>query len=663
MQKRILSLSCLAVITCTAALTGRAQVPIQANELAEIVITSSNPFQSKDVSAPTQRLGEDALLLRQAGSLGETLSGLTGVSSSYFGSTASRPVIRGLDGDRIRIMSNGAAASDASSLSFDHAVAESPLATESIEIVRGPAALQYGGSAVGGVVNMLDNRIAKRAQFDEGGGHLGRIQTSYATGSQARSGAVLLEAGTDKFVLHVDAFDSKNSEVRVPLGSQKKLANTQAEALGGALGGTMFFDRGYLGASIQNTKQSYGSPAEADVTLKMNSTRLRLEGEYLGTSGHIVQHDYQHQEFEAGASGTTFKSKGVDAKLETQLQTLKLGAGSVETLIGVASEQIDFVANGLEAFVPTSQTKTGALYLLQKLQAPWGKLIGAIRREQAHVDSLGLSGNPAFAPTQRSLAATSYALGSVYKADHLIKGLSVTADAARSGRIPKDYELYADGEHVATKAFERGNANLATEKSTHLELGLKWTGASKADKASLNVFRTRFDNYIYLQDTGTTNLTSGNPVYQFTAVPAMFQGWEWTGGKRLTNALAIEARISQISAVQTLTHEALPRIAPQRIGMDLISKQGAWQWRGGFDHSAAQNQVPTGQLTTQSYTLWNASATFEQKRSFGRMLWFAKLDNATNSLAFPATSILTQTAAGRVPLPGRSLRLGLQVGF
>jgi iron complex outermembrane receptor protein len=663
MQKRIPALSSLVLVACTAVQVGHAQVPIQANELPEVVITSSKPFQSKDLSTPTQRLGEDALLLRQAGSLGETLSGLTGVSSSYFGSTASRPVIRGLDGDRVRIMSNGAVASDASSLSFDHAVAESPLATESIEIVRGPAALQYGGSAIGGVVNMLDNRIAKRAQFDEGGGQLGRIQTSYATGSQARAGAALLEAGTDKFALHVDAFDSKSGEVRVPLSTTSKLANTQAQALGGAVGGSLLFDHGYLGASIQNTKQNYGSPAEADVTLKMNSTRLRLEGEYLGVSGHIVQHDYQHQEFEAGALGTTFKSKGVDAKLQARLQAFKLGAGSVDTMIGVACEHIDFVADGLEAFVPTTQTKTSALYVLQEIQAPWGKLSGGIRREQAHVDSLGLSSNLAFAPTQRSLAATSYALGSVFKLGSAVKGLSATADAARSGRIPKDYELYADGEHVATKAYERGNANLETEKSTHLELGLKWTGEHKADKFSLSVFRTRFDNYIYLQDTGTTNLISGNPIYQFTAVPAKFQGWEWTGGKRLTTALAAEARISQISAVQTLTHEALPRIAPQRIGMDFISKQGAWQWRGGFDHNAAQNQIPAGQLATGSYTLWNASATFEQKRSFGRVLWFAKLDNATNSLAFPATSILTQTAAGRVPLPGRSLRLGLQVGF
>jgi iron complex outermembrane recepter protein len=127
--------------------------------------------------------------------------------------------------------------------------------------------------------------------------------------------------------------------------------------------------------------------------------------------------------------------------------------------------------------------------------------------------------------------------------------------------------------------------------------------------------------------------------------------------------LDVEARISQVSAVQTQTGEALPRIAPRRIGADLIGKANAWTWRLGADYSAAQNSVPTGQLSSGSYTLWNASLTYQQKSSLGRALWFAKLDNATNQLAHPATSILTQTAPGRVPLPGRSVRVGMQLSF
>src|SRR5687768_15055255 len=123
------------------------------------VVVTGNPLGSPEIAAPTSVLAGDALTLRRASSLGETLNGLPGVSSSYFGPNASRPSIRGQDGDRIRILQNGGAAPDASALSYDHAVPVDALVTERIEVLRGPSALQYGGSAVGGVVNVIDNRI------------------------------------------------------------------------------------------------------------------------------------------------------------------------------------------------------------------------------------------------------------------------------------------------------------------------------------------------------------------------------------------------------------------------------------------------------------------------------------------------------------------------
>ena len=680
------------LVACAVHSVCQAQSPSQAatTDTPEVVVTSSNPFQSKEISTPVQRLSGDALLLRQAGSLGETLSGMAGVDSTYFGSAASRPVIRGLDGDRIRILNNGAAAADVSGLSFDHAVADSPLAAEGVEIVRGPAALMYGGAAVGGVVNLLDNRIAKTAQFDDKGGKLGKVQLGLGTGNKERLDAALLETGTDKYALHVDLFSRQSGETQVPralgctqggaLRTQNKICNSQADAQGAALGGSLLFDHGYLGASMQNTRQHYGSPAEDEVTLKMNSARFKVEGEQrnlnaLGgwvqaVSGHVVNHNYQHQEFDAGALGTTFKSKGQEAKVQTRLRGVTLGQGRLDTALGLVHERTDFAADGQEAYVPNTQTRTKSLYAVQELASRWGKLSAGVRRDQAHVDSLGLGGSAVFTPAQRSLSANSYSLGGVLQLESVAKGMSVTADWARTGRIPKDYELYADGEHVATGVYERGNANLTVERATHTELGLRWRGDRATDKASLNVYRTRYDNYIYLQTTGAIDPGSGKDIYAATAVAAQFSGWEWTGGKRLMTASAaqaqsldVEARLSQVTAVQSATGEALPRIAPKRMGIDLIGKVNQWQWRLGADYSAAQNKVPTGQLASGGYTLWNAALTYQQKSSLGRALWFAKLDNATNVLAYPATSILTQTVPGRVPLPGRSLKLGMQLSF
>ena len=651
----------------------------------EIVVTG-NPFQATEMGTPVERLSGAALLQRPSGGLGETLSGLPGVSSSYFGSTASRPIIRGLDGDRIRILNNGASSQDASGLSFDHALASSPLAMESIEVVRGPAALMYGGSAVGGVVNMLDNRIAKSAVFDDKGGKLGRVQMGLASGNLERTGAAMLETGTDKYALHLDAFGNKSGEVHAPLpltctqnGStrvQNKICNSQASVAGGAMGASVFLDQGYVGISVQRTQQQYGSPAEANVNLKMENTTYRLEGEKQGLdgliqslSGYVVNHNYQHREINSGAVVTTFKSAGVDGKLQARLAPFKLDANSVNTLLGWQRERIHFAAEGSEAFVPRTLTQSQALYGLQELNAPRYKLSAGVRLERTDVSSLGIDGNTNFTPAQRSLTASSFSLGSLFKLNGISQGLTATADLARTGRTPKDYELYANGEHAATGSFERGDANLAVERSTHLELGLKWQGERRFDKTSLNVYTTRYDNYIFLQATGA-NSTAGNPVFQFASTPARFSGWEWTGNTRLVQAtseqsrsLDVEARISAVEATNTATSQPLPRIAPQRMGFDWIVTQNLWKLNLGADRSAAQNRVAANQPVTSGYTLWTAGLSYDQKTTAGRALWFAKLRNASNALAYPATSILTQTAPGRVPLPGRSLQLGVQVSF
>ena len=154
-----------AAVLSLAALAGAAQAqtaptPSTADNasLREVTVTG-NPLGARDPIAPTTTLSGDTLVLRSDSPLGETRFTLPGVSSSYFGPNASRPSIRGQDGDRIRILQNGGGAPDASALSYDHAVPVDALVTERIEVLRGPSALQYGGSAVGGVVNVIDNRI------------------------------------------------------------------------------------------------------------------------------------------------------------------------------------------------------------------------------------------------------------------------------------------------------------------------------------------------------------------------------------------------------------------------------------------------------------------------------------------------------------------------
>ncbi len=650
----------------------------------EILVTTSNPFKTQELSTPVKQLSGDALLMRQEVSLGETLSGIEGVSSSYFGGAASRPIIRGLDGDRIRILNNGAAVNDVSGLSFDHALASDVLSTEQIEIVRGPATLMYGGSAVGGVVNMLDNRIAHQSAFESSGGVQGKAQVD--AGSAGTDASALVETGTDRFALHVDAFTRKNGEVPAPISlpctqsgitrMQNKICNSQANATGAGVGGSLFFDNGYAGASLQSTQQNYGSPAEPSIGIQMQSSRLRLEGEKknLDALGGLVQslaaywvrHRYQHQELDTGIVGTVFKSNSVESALNARLADLTLGNQTIRSQLGWQQERIDFVAQGDESFVPPSLTQSQALYALEEIQTPWGQWSAGLRREVASVNASALN---QFQSMQRRLAGSSYALGSLVKLGSVLGGLAATANFAKNARIPKDYELYANGAHAATGAYEIGDANLDVETSRHVELGLRWQGARTTEFARFNAYTTRYDNYIYLSDTGRVS-DAGMPIYQLQPVPAIFNGWEWAGGTRLwqtsgsdAKTLSIEARLDSVQATQSATGAALPRIPPARGGIDWIGKKNAWTTRLGFNHTAAQNRVAALQPPTGSYTIWNASLQYEQKVKEGNRLWFAKLHNLTNAVGFPATSILTQSTLGRVPLPGRTLKLGVQIHF
>ena len=203
------------MLLCLAGLTSTAVVAQTSPDrtLSSITVTG-NPLAAEELIAPTTQLTGTELLLRKKSSLGETLDGLPGVSSTYFGPNASRPIIRGQDGDRIRILQNGGASIDASGLSFDHAVPIDPLVIERVEVLRGPGALQYGGSAVGGVVNVVNHRIHESPLFDEKGGITGRAELRAGGAEGESGGSGLVETGTDKFTVHVDAFDRKTSDVR-----------------------------------------------------------------------------------------------------------------------------------------------------------------------------------------------------------------------------------------------------------------------------------------------------------------------------------------------------------------------------------------------------------------------------------------------------------------
>jgi len=663
--------------------------PVEAAPALREIIVTGNPLGASDLIVPTTSLSNDALLLRSESTLGETLNGLPGVSSTYFGPNASRPTIRGQDGDRIRILQNGGAAPDASALSYDHSVPVDPLVIDRIEVLRGPSTLQYGGSAVGGVVNLLDNRIP--TEPIEGFG--GRAEAGYATGNREKSGGVVLEGGNGRVAVHADAFRRDSDDVSVPVdlpcdnpqrpGTERKICNSANQADGGAFGGTLFFDQGWIGASASTYRSTYGTVAEDDVTIRMKSDRYALEGEWrpssLFSSVHVKasRTDYGHTEYEGPDQGTVFARDSNDFRIEARHQKI----GNLDGLIGFARESGNFSAEGEEAFIPYSRTASNALFLHEELGTTWGRLSFGARTEEVKVRSDG-SSDPditRFFVGERDFHPSSAALGALV---NLNPQWQLTSNLAYTERAPKDYELLANGPHVATGTWELGNADLQKEKSTGLDIGTQWT--SGPNNARVNAYITRFSNYIGLTATGDTRGEDGeiNPVdadetlpeYAYTGVRARFTGMEASGTLRLLgneglgrpdvpSTLDLEWRGDLIRAMNTDTDEPLPRISPARAGATLAYGLGAWKARVGFDYYAAQDRVPEGERATDAYTLWNASVTYKMRAGRANLTWYARVDNITDELAYSATSILTTTAYPKAPLAGRTFKVGLRATF
>ncbi len=674
-QRTALAGACLATVSFFHALVEAQTVTTRMP--SEIVITG-NPLGRETTTVPVSTMGRNDLLERGQSTLGETLNGLPGVSSTYFGPNASRPIIRGLDGDRIRVLNNSASSLDASALSYDHAVPLDVLSTNRIEVLRGPAALLYGGSAVGGVVNVIDNRIPREAMS----GVLGKAQVQAGTGNDERSVAGLVEAGNERWALHVDGFDRRTGDVRVPvslacskpgsLANARRICNSASESRGGAIGASTFWANGYLGASVNRYQSDYGTVAEDEVTIGMKTTRYALEGQvrqlpgwFESVKARLGHTDYQHTEFEGAVAGTVFANKGQDLRIEARHRPLSGWQG----VVGMQAESSRFSAVGAEAFAPFSRSRSQALFVHEELPTTWGQLTAGARWESVRVESLG---NPELDRFDEGIGAKKFtpfsvAAGAVFK---LSPTWSLTGNAAMTQRAPKDYELFANGPHLATNAWEIGHKDLGLEKSNSLDAGVQWK--SGPDSLNVTAFASQFSNYIGLMNTLEINvmdpldLEDDLPVQRYQGVKARFYGLEASGRQRLwqnTSTLDLDWRADTVRATNESTGEALPRIAPLRLGATLVHGQGPWSAKLGADWHAAQKRVPEGSETTPAYTLVNASVSYRQKLDTTVLQWFARLDNLTDQLAYSASSVLTSTAFGKSPLPGRSFKLGVQASF
>ncbi len=634
-----------------------------AESLDKVVVTG-NPLKSQVLAQPSDALGGDQLVLTRAANLGDTLQGLPGVAATHFGPNASRPSIRGLDGDRVRILSNSGASVDASNLSFDHGVAIDPLVIDKVEVLRGAAALLYGGNAVGGVVNTLDNRIPRTPIR----GLSGAAEARLGGASSEKSGAVVLDGGSGPahagWGWHLDLAGRDAGNQATPRfdsegESRSSVRNSAAQSHGGAVGGSVFFQGGFAGVSVDDFHTRYGTTAEAHVAIRMQRQRLATAGEWATADGPIhrvnwqlSRNRYEHVEMQGDVPGTTFKSVGTDGRVEVEHAAL----GAFKGLVGLQAESLDFSALGEEAFVPSTRTRNNGVFVLEQARLGGVDWSAGARTERVTVSSEG--GGRFGATQQRRFSPGSLALSAVRA---LSSAWSLSANLNRTERAPAYYELFANGLHLASAAYERGDAGLGLEHSRGMDLGLKWEG--DGSHVHVNVYETRFANYIALQATGAmaANGTESVPVYAFAAVPARLRGVEFEGRWQVRPSVALLSQLDAVRGDNRASGEPLPRLAPMRAMLGLEARQGDWsgklEWRG----AARQTRVAGFDQPTAGYGTLRLSLVRQLHWDQTDALWYLKLDNLANKLAYNATAV--PTIRGLSPQAGRSASTGLQVRF
>jgi iron complex outermembrane receptor protein len=591
---------------------------------------------------------------KKSNTLGETVTSIPGVTSSYFGPGVGRPVIRGQDGARVAILSNGMASDDVSNVSQDHAVSIEPFLADQIEVIKGPTNLLYGSGAIGGIVNAADGRIAT-APLDAG--LSGRAETRYDNGSNGFTQLLRADLGGDGYALHADGVYRDNGDIAGPDGD---IENSAVNTRTGAIGGSVFGDWGYAGASLSRYLNEYGNPAEPGdaidpgVTLNMQQTRFEskagvnnpINGIEIVKLGYTYT-DYQHTEFEGTEVGTQFFSEGHQFRAEGIHSSNESHKGA----FGIQAQTKSFEAIGAEAFIPSTSSQGVGLFIVEQFTKDRLKSeIGArFDRNQSEADGFN----------SRSFSLYSLSAAGRYAIND---SLDFTLNLDHAERSPVEEELYSDGVHAATAAYEIGDPDLVKEQANQIEIGLHVH--HDRFEAKVSVYRSRFKDYIYLSDTGLEFDDDGEllPIRQWRQDDATFTGYEAELTYKIeTTNLDHELRFFMDGVRAEIDSGGnLPRIPAARYGIDWDWQSGKWQGGIGVIRTRSQNDTADFETPTDGYTLVNANLNYVLHDGADAS-WeiFLQGNNLGNSEARSATSAIKDL----VPMPGRAISAGIRVYF
>ncbi|RYD36896.1 MAG: TonB-dependent receptor [Verrucomicrobiaceae bacterium] len=657
-----------------------AQTAPEAPELGEITVSASRlGADVSDLAQPVTVLEGRELLLNLEATLGETLAKQPGVRSTYFGPASSRPVIRGLDGDRIRVLQNGLNTIDASATSFDHAVSFDPVSVSKIEVVRGPATVLFGPNAIGGVVNVTDNRIPSERIGEWVRGSVGTRASSADNGIASD---FELEGGAGGFAWHLEGYKRNIEELEIPGYARSKrfreanpgapenderdrLENSWFNTEGFSAGTSYVWDGGYFGLAYSGFDTDYGSPAEKEVSIDLRQRRWDFHGAFYEPfrgfreiKYRFATSDYEHTEFEGPDPGTTFTNDGYDGRVELSHEKW----GPLQGTFGYQTQRSDFEAVGDEKFLPQVLTKSHSAFIFEEMELSDGwRLEGGLRFDHT---SAAASEDVDFGPDrERKFDTLSGSLGVVFTPND---DYTIALSSSWTERAPTYQELYAGGPHVATGAFEVGDDGLDTEKSLGFDLSFrKVTGQVTG---AVTVFYNRFNDYIGLFPTGGVSV-DGLPIFAYQSTDAEFFGAELeatyhllgpvVAGEVAEDHLDLELRADYVQANDRKTGDPLPRISPFHASAALDYKMGAFGARLESVFSAHQAETADNELPTDSYVMFNAAISYTITSGPVTTDLYIKGVNLTDEEAREHTSFLKES----VPLSGRGVVAGVKVNF
>lgn len=681
-----------------AAAGGAGTVDYHGAPASDIVVTAPLHRDRQDLLSGVAILSGRDLDQAIRPTIGETLARTPGVSATSFGPNASRPVLRGLQGERVRVLTDGIGSIDVSNTSVDHAVAINPLLAERIEVLRGPASLLFGSAAIGGVVNVIDRRIP-RSLPDEGV-HIDAL-AGYGSAADERSGGASVDVPVaGRLVLHADGSYLKTGDLRIGgrvlsraardealanagtedddqradgidfaanAGLRNRLPNSAAKTWTAGAGASIVTDTGHFGISYGRYDSLYGvpvryatGPGQEQEGPRLDLKQDRWDGRAeVQTGGGVFQMvrarvgyaKYRHFELEEnGEVGTAFYNKGMEGRVEL----IQSDRGAWKGVVGGQYMSRDFNVVGEEAFLPKNRTEQVGLFTLQQLDYGALKLEAGGRYEHTDATSAPVAGSDFFDGVRR-FSTFSFSGGASYGFGD---GWRLGGNVSRTERAPSAEELFANGPHAGTEAFEIGDPTYDKEKSWGVEAVLRRAGADWRMEAS--AYYNWFDGYIYDERTG--ELRDGLPVYQGRQGDARYYGFEVQGSATVARfgatAVVVDALADYVRAKIRDVGPA-PRIPPLRLLGGVGVNSAKIDGRVEVEWNDRQDRVSTFETATPGFTLVNAQLTV---RPWGT--------ERPLSLIFSANNIFDVTARRHAsflkdfaPLSGRDLRVAARLSF